>query len=91
MKYTPAPWEIRHNAFGIHGIVSTVNECVVLERISVKSDQDEANARLISASPELLEALKTLLSLHDAQVFVKRPWEETFEEVRQLIAKAEGA
>lgn len=55
-KHTPGPW--RH-----HGelINSDSREIAVIPEFSSK--QDSANARLIAAAPELLEALEYILSV----------------------------
>jgi len=39
---------------------------------SIHSPEDEANARLIAAAPELLEALKD--AAHDIGYVVSQPW-----------------
>lgn len=53
-----------------------------------------ANARLIAAAPELLEALEStanclerMLTKHDEQV---RPWTDSLTKARNAIAKARG-
>ena len=48
------------------------------------------NARLIAAAPELLDALKVLLSLHDSQVDTADAWNVSMEEARTAISKATG-
>ena len=62
MKHTPAPWIVKYTR------TSKVNSHVILEQsnhheiTSVKrqcdEEESEANARLIAAAPELLEALE---------------------------------
>ncbi len=57
-KHTPGPWR-SHGAGGeIHGnsrVVATMCWC------SGMHDEDEANARLVEAAPDLLAALRSLL------------------------------
>lgn len=54
----------------------------------------EANAALIAAAPELLEALKTALAYTSGMAagipFKKASWQEQTERFEQVIAKAEG-
>ena len=89
-KHTPGTWELviartmvhLHGAAGYFGI-----------SLPWKTEQDKANARLIAAAPELLEALETLLQ--DA-----RPvsWEdnddpeqvEAWKKAQAAISKARG-
>ncbi|MCY1420173.1 hypothetical protein D9M71_357860 [compost metagenome] len=55
------------------------------------ADQElEANARLISCAPELLEALECVLALHDNAVYFDDPWQVSMESARAIIAKAKG-
>lgn len=54
------------------------------------SNEDKANASLIAAAPDLLKALKTLLSLHDARVYTADAWNVSMEEARAAISKAIG-
>lgn len=64
---------------------------VTCKRSSWMSEGEEfANARLIAAAPELLEALKELLELTDDPNNDADPEESTFSFARSVVAKAEG-
>lgn len=54
MKNTPGPWEVKCSS-AMSGVYT-----VRAHNGVPWGDQDEANARLISAAPELIEALKNL-------------------------------
>lgn len=61
MAHTPAPWSISkhatpksHPQFGVYADESPNDHCIV------KGDNAEADALLIAAAPELLEALNTI-------------------------------
>ena len=43
-------------------------------------------ARLKAREQELEALLRTLLGLHDAEVFVREPWDTTFNEVRAAVS-----
>ena len=58
-----------------------IAETVSIERVAIQ----EANARLIAAAPELLEALKAVLDHFD-----KASFERAFSLAAKAIAKAEG-
>lgn len=65
--HTPGPWAVEKNAF--FDIRSSGRSIVIHDsELSNNSDEDLANARLIAAAPEMLEALelieKTLLEKH---------------------------
>jgi hypothetical protein len=58
-KHTPGPWYVtRHN--DLQYSISQ-KETGYDEMIEALDEEDEANAKLIAAAPELLEALKDLL------------------------------
>ena len=65
-KHTPGPWEIERYSDGLIQIVGDLKVIsddeehftTVVEQISATNE--EANARLIAAAPDLLEALKDL-------------------------------
>ena len=62
-KHTPGPWRAVPNAPGISDTVIDSGRMVVADVISRKStDELRANARLIAAAPELLEALQTCMA-----------------------------
>lgn len=79
-KHTPGPWTAQKERFGKNGIFQEINirGPVVLEESGhtfnpnfVATINNEANANLIAAAPEMLEALERaevmLLSSKDAQ------------------------
>lgn len=61
-KHTPGPWSVDepHQVFA-----SSVGEYVAITKVedfeTIPKDQCEANARLIAAAPELLEALLQII------------------------------
>lgn len=62
--FTPGPWEIGKHAtpehspqFGIYA------GAAARDHVIVKGEHAEADARLIAAAPELLEALQSLLQM----------------------------
>ena len=82
--HTPGPWQ-----FQIVAGVPTVHKA--LEPIATtfgNSVVREANAHLIAAAPDLLAALKDLLSL--AEEYLRPPFPWSADAARAAIAKAEG-
>jgi hypothetical protein len=89
--HTPGPWSFGHMGDGerywigpdhMHQPVATADR-----------DMPEANARLIAAAPDLLEALKLARSIcHDAFKDTAMEWdEESMGVIDAAIAKAEGS
>ena len=73
-KHTPGPWLTDRN--NVHtGQIATVYHCIGDDWIEIWTDkwaetglgegEQEANARLIAAAPELLDALRGMLALDD--------------------------
>lgn len=68
-KYTPGPWQCDLQGYGAFTIEKDAHDfgsyVVIADRGSHETRVDEmhANARLIAAAPELLEALQDLLDL----------------------------
>lgn len=84
MKHTPGPWK-RYGSV-ICGGMTTIVEVYLEEN----DEETEANARLITAAPELYEALK---ELHDAVMNGKDGLLLLTQELpaaRVVLAKAEG-
>lgn len=82
-KHTPGPWEIRE---GTYGHASTYDWQIVNKDGEYVCDGDgEANARLITAAPELLDALQAVL---DYGSMTGASWIE--DKARAAIAKALG-
>lgn len=95
-KHTPGPWSIQeYSNFSGWSVSAPVRGCIAerwyptsdaVERIYPK-DEMAANARLIAAAPEMLEALRRMaarfLCTHPDDVAIA-------EQARAAIAKAEG-
>lgn len=91
VQHTPGPWEFSRedveNKPNYHFIIEdTKGERVIA---TVHGNDGEANARLIAAAPELLEALKALTEhLTDKGGYSTHG--SSFGVAKQAIAKAEG-
>ena len=90
-KHTPGPWSV---TWCNDGWCVEARPCGICETHiygdagSPSMPEREANARLIAAAPELLEAAKQAL-----QVFVDQGWDDDLSAAKSLkaaIAKAEG-
>lgn len=63
VKHTPGPWRAAKAAHGVIDIFdSRDRDIVTIFGGGVEAESKEANARLIAAAPDLLEALKALLA-----------------------------
>lgn len=76
-KGTPGPWE----AYDNDQYIRSEGRCVAKLDWVVRDDLDKANARLIAAAPDLLEALEYLVSLGGG---------DALDPARAAIAKALG-
>ena len=91
MKHTPGPWQAvkwDDNADDVVGWSVVDSEGAMLPESEMTGDieEAEANARLIAAAPDLLEALKICIEvLEDSGNY---PW--TLEDVKEAVAKATG-
>jgi hypothetical protein len=87
--HTPAPWDVapnwpdgmtcvcRHDGKGWHSVAHT-------NRTTLPQAEQVANARLIAAAPDLLDALRVLVECGGIGP------EEMFHDARAAIAKAEA-
>jgi hypothetical protein len=88
--HTPGPWRIDSKTrFGDYTIAAgeSVRTCEFIAKT-----QSEANARLIAAAPELLDALKRLIGEHAdlGEVDLTNADRAAIEQAREAISKAEG-
>lgn len=91
-SHTPGPWEIERYSDGLIQIVGNVravsdHEEHVTTVVEAVTRGDEANARLIAAAPELLEALRACVSRITDEVADAEFLDEV-EQARAAIAKA---
>ena len=70
IKHTPGPWTIEDNGWNgqfIYGDDDRVNgKRRFIAEVDLNYDEAEANARLIAAAPDLLEALFKLAKFYDS-------------------------
>ena len=86
MKHTPGPWRLDEGqssrVYLIDGKDGAVGELVFAET------RNPADARLIAAAPELLEALQELMD--DDAPWDGMRWADACDKARAAIAKARG-
>ena len=94
-KHTPGPWYYTNEGINSMGIVekdgTNIMHMATLQNSSA-SRHMEANARLIAAAPDLLEALKIFLNeFNDSEVMMRTPiaYYKAVSAARAAIAKAE--
>ena len=89
--HTPGPWFVPTKSFGTLYVEARIGGGMLQEVAAVgpteKSEQQEANARLISAAPDLLEALEKIEKAAFATV-CNPEW--IANHARAAIAKATG-
>ncbi len=79
-KHTPGPWHV-FSIYAQHEVRTPTDTLVAVAN-------DRANARLIAAAPELLSALKAMLTHMGMD---EDEWNKpTFDQARAAIAKAEA-
>ena len=94
MKHTPGPWHVdgrpRHEALEIHSESRRIARS--LYEGGSEDNEANANAHLIAAAPELLEALKELCDMVDGLFSIDYHAYDSFttQPARAVIAKAEG-
>lgn len=100
-KHTPGPWAVEidikqpKRAFTIKGGIRDVarylsyDDHIRWSDVSAKPEEVEANAHLISAAPELLDALENYLNVCKTGDFDKEP--DAWNRALAAITKARGA
>ena len=95
VKHTPGPWTIEREAdrLLIRNRVGYFGDLLVGGPNPDANAQNEANARLIAAAPDLLEAAKEMVLFYDEMIAAPEfPAEDTrwVQPLREAIAKAEA-
>ena len=91
-KHTPGPWIAHEGAIfqeKPHGEVSPLI-CDTINGRKFTGEERGANARLIAAAPELLDALQSLLARVSSDIIANQCWHEEQRAARAAIAKATG-
>ena len=93
-KHTPGPWTVKEDLHygdefwygGPKGFTITVGPAVLGDTTKRTIPEQQANARLIAAAPELLACLKALQRFTEQLVFNR----DLAERVNAAITQAEG-
>ena len=92
--HTPGPWTVDefYEPGGFYKIRSESEVVCHTHSFAPRGCDDEAtgNANLIAASPDLLEACRGILAMHEGPPNAVGNWDIAFDEIRAAIAKAEG-
>jgi hypothetical protein len=94
MSHTPGPWtaSLDDTPYFVYSAIDTDPDiCDLLPRdADVYTEEDEANACLIAAAPELLDACWRVIRLLQQREGQDALIDATLHQVRAAIAKAEG-
>lgn len=85
-EHTPKPWKISETDEEGHYVIESEDGKTAIcygAGFYGENNPSEANAHLISAAPDLLEALKSVVAIADRKT-------DEFDRARSAIAKAEG-
>lgn len=88
-EHTPGPWEAIEDTVRARGSQRAIADCGTWH----VGTQDKANARLIAAAPDLLDALKAAVEWIDPDepdLVNREECAADLEKARAAIAKAEG-
>lgn len=93
MMHTPGPWSYQEKADAYTHIVRSPTNRLIVQLAQDTNGTAEANARLIAAAPELLEACLMVDVLYTSYGLLANSAEAgvMINAVRDAIAKAEGA
>lgn len=91
--HTPGPWTWGEGYNGLYGAGENVLTFVDYEGmyLSWSSKSQDANARLIAAAPDLLEALKGMTLAVSVFAAFRHEWPECWQQAVAAIKKAEEA
>ena len=87
-KHTPGPWRALESKSSQHQVWKGDDHIASAWGTDVPGDEQLANARLIAAAPELLDALKRIVSVASVELTGRR--DDVLEQARAAIAKATG-
>jgi hypothetical protein len=96
VKHTPGPWKVEtkksewecNRGIPIYKNFVQIARVILFDSKTVCPEESQANARLIAAAPELLEACKEALEHFDK--YTKGIVIDAKDSLRMAIAKAEG-
>ncbi len=93
-KHTKGPWEMEYDNYGNDSysewidIFTSHNTIAQVGRSRKMTEENKANARLIAAAPELLEALKKLVPITWNDGPLAKAYEDIGKKAEEAIAAA---
>lgn len=90
VKHTPGPWLEARRSAGAHIRADGGEVAWLRSHMGLSNNEIEANARLISAAPEILMALREMITEFDADEFGAEAQLQACSKARVAVAKAEG-
>ncbi|TFZ45654.1 hypothetical protein E5C33_09265 [Stenotrophomonas maltophilia] len=90
-KHTPGPWTYSHGEHPNFFYIDSPSGDVVYVTASLQPDHVEANARLIAAAPELLQALQLVECVYRKNCVNEGEPSSVLDSMQAAIAKATGA
>lgn len=88
-QHTPGPWK-HTGGFDRYEEIYSANGVNVAQMHSINFAQRKADARLIAAAPELLEALRVMVGFAESDDFDGAPSLAALRNAQAAIRKAEG-
>ena len=90
--HTGGPWRVgKHDeTLGIYDMAENYRLATIEEWRGEHEGESEANARLIAAAPDMLDALREMLSMFGDHEQYDDDSAQVIAQTRQVIAKAEG-
>jgi len=94
IKHTPGPWVVGETIALRHTVLGNGNNSVC-KAFGETENESHANAALISAAPEMLEALATIYNFANLQPLLETRYSKALvsdlmKQMQNAIAKAEG-
>ncbi len=97
-KHTPGPWSAKDwrvcSGIDIDGNLIPGRTCSVIcdtaNNKASRTSENKANAKLIAAAPELLEALRDLALLVKESDYVRLRISPQFDRAKQLLERLDG-
>jgi hypothetical protein len=90
-KHTPGPWHIDAGVIKAGDVRERVSIGIVFDWSENAPEEAAANARLIAAAPELLDALRALVFATPYHIKTNEKFNAAWRRANDLVAKTTGS